>query len=185
MTTIADRIKWVALRRIRGSSKAARSLGASIGQDCRILSFRVSSEPWLITIGDRVTVSSEVLFVTHDGGGWLFKKDGDRPFRYAPIAIGSDCFIGARSIIMPGVQIGDRCVIAAGSVVHRSVPAGVIVGGNPARIIGDFENYRAKVTTHWRWQREQRGATYRERVDSIVDTSFLQPLSSSDVTPDR
>jgi acetyltransferase-like isoleucine patch superfamily enzyme len=49
--------------------------------------------------------------------------------------IGRRCFIGARSIIMPGVTVGDECVVGAGSVVTKSVPPRCIVAGNPARII--------------------------------------------------
>jgi len=49
--------------------------------------------------------------------------------------IGRNCFIGARSIIMPGIHIGDECIVGSGSVVTRDVPSHSIVGGNPARII--------------------------------------------------
>lgn len=49
--------------------------------------------------------------------------------------IGSNCFVGGRSLIMPGVEIGDHCIVGAGSIVTRSVPAGSIVVGNPARVI--------------------------------------------------
>ncbi|MGO4440711.1 DapH/DapD/GlmU-related protein [Rhizobium sp. RAF56] len=49
--------------------------------------------------------------------------------------IGKNCFIGARSIILPGVTIGDGSIVGAGSVVTKDVPAATAVGGNPARII--------------------------------------------------
>lgn len=49
--------------------------------------------------------------------------------------IGKNCFIGGRSLILPGVTIGDSCVVGAGSVVTRSVPPNSIVAGNPARIL--------------------------------------------------
>ena len=55
--------------------------------------------------------------------------------RGAPIRIGDDVWIGGGAIVVPGVSIGDGAVIAAGSVVTREVPAGVLVGGNPARIL--------------------------------------------------
>lgn len=54
---------------------------------------------------------------------------------YAHTRIGRRCFIGARSMIMPGVSIGDGSIVAAGSVVTKDVPAGCIVAGNPARVI--------------------------------------------------
>lgn len=49
--------------------------------------------------------------------------------------IGKNCFIGGRSLILPGVTIGDGCIVGAGSVVTKDVPSGTIVGGNPARVI--------------------------------------------------
>ncbi len=49
--------------------------------------------------------------------------------------IGENCFIGARSIILPGVRVGDGSIVAAGSVVTMDIPPGCIVGGNPARVI--------------------------------------------------
>ncbi len=49
--------------------------------------------------------------------------------------IGKNCFIGAHSIIMPGIRIGDECIIGTGAVVTHDVPAHSIVGGNPAKVI--------------------------------------------------
>lgn len=52
-----------------------------------------------------------------------------------PVTIGNSVWIGGGATILPGVTVGDRAVIAAGAVVTRDVPAGALVGGNPARII--------------------------------------------------
>lgn len=49
-----------------------------------------------------------------------------------PVSIGEDCWIGGHATILPGVTIGDRCIIGAGAVVNRDVPADTRVGGNPA-----------------------------------------------------
>jgi acetyltransferase-like isoleucine patch superfamily enzyme len=54
---------------------------------------------------------------------------------YLHTRVGKNCFIGGRSLIMPGVTIGDGCIVGAGSVVTKSVPPGCIVAGNPARIL--------------------------------------------------
>ena len=146
--------RWRALGLFKGNEQAARELGVTVGEGCRLYSMQISSEWELLTIGDRVTVSSDVLFITHDGTGWLFRDEqGRRHYSLGRIEIGNDVFIGARATIMPGVRIGDRCVVAAGSVVTRSVPDGHVVGGNPARIISTYEALAAKVA-EWPTTRE-------------------------------
>lgn len=150
-----------------GKERYARKKGVSIGQGCRILSDVVTTEPWLVSIGDRVTVSSDVRLITHDGSGWLVSDDRGRRYRYAPIKIGSDVFIGAGVTILPGVTIGDRVVVGAGSVVTRDIPDATIAAGVPARPIGTWESFSRKVTG-WPAEQDKRGETYEERVNSIL-----------------
>lgn len=64
----------------------------------------------------------------------ILSHDMTRNFR-AHTRIGQNCFIGGRSLVLPGVTIGDSCIVGAGSVVTKSVPANSIVAGNPARIL--------------------------------------------------
>lgn len=132
------------LRLLKGNEAYWRSRGARIGRDCRILDANFGSEPFLVEIGDRVTISFDVALVTHDGATWLVRDEKGRRYRYRPIRIGSDVFVGARAIIMPGVEVGDRCIIGAGSIVTRSVPSGAVAVGNPARIIGLYEDFHAR-----------------------------------------
>lgn len=146
--------RWRILSRTLGRSEAARALGVRVGEGCRIISCQVRSEYDLLTIGDRVTVSSEVLFITHDGTGWLARDERGRRYKLAPIVVGDDSFIGARSTILPGVRIGSDCIVAAGAVVTKSVPSGSIVGGNPARIIGDTGLFRERALREWSSSRE-------------------------------
>lgn len=134
--------KWLIIS-LRGKEAYARAAGVRIGQGCRILIHDFGSEPFLVAIGDRVTVTTRVLFLTHDGSTWLMRDDRGRRQRYGAITIGSDVFIGAGAILMPGVTVGDRCVIGAGSVVTKSVPAGSVVAGNPARWITSYEAFVA------------------------------------------
>ena len=49
--------------------------------------------------------------------------------KYGRIRVGNDCFIGAKSIILPGVSIGDKSIVAAGAVVAKSIPSGEVWGG--------------------------------------------------------
>lgn len=173
MRLIRNAYEAITQRRL-GWERWARRRGVSIGTGCRILSNVATAEPWLVSIGDRVTVSSRVTLVTHDGSGWLLADDRGRRFRYAPIRIGSDVFIGAGATIMPGVDIGDRVVVGAGSVVTRSVPSGTIVAGVPARAVSTWDDFVARLKD-WKAESDLHGSTYRERVDSIVEPLLAMP----------
>ena len=61
--------------------------------------------------------------------------------KIAKIKIEDNAFIGARALIMPGVTIGKNAIVAAGSIVTKSVPEGYVVGGNPAKVIAKTEDY--------------------------------------------
>ncbi|MDJ1114490.1 acyltransferase [Microbacterium dauci] len=163
-----NRLRYRIIKASKGASAASRALGVTVGRDCRILSNVVTTEPWLVTIGDRVTISSKVTIVTHDGTGWLVSDERGRRYRYAPVTIGSEVFVGTGATIMPGVEIGDRCVVAAGAVVTRSVPSGSVVAGVPARVIGSYDDLAAKIAT-WPSASDMTGSTYRARVDSIAE----------------
>tara|TARA_B110000971_G_scaffold218464_1_gene257318 strand:+ start:10 stop:552 length:543 start_codon:yes stop_codon:yes gene_type:complete len=150
----------------------ARKSGAKIGANCRVFTRNFGSEPWLISIGNNVTVTAEVTILTHDGSTWLFNDKNGRRFLYKKTVIKNNVFIGVKSIIMPGVVIEDDVIIAAGSVVTKSVPSGVIVGGNPAKIIGDFGVYKTKVLTSYISELDiDYSKTYKERILEIVDQS--------------
>ena len=71
-----------------------------------------------------------------------------RPVKNAPIHIGNGTWIGARAIILPGVTIGSRCLVAAGAVVSKDVPDDTLVAGNPARVVRELV-YPAGVTRAW------------------------------------
>ncbi|SRR6266702_2611516 len=162
-------IKWYLLRAMKNDTYATRALGVKVGDGCRLYTHHFGSEPWLITIGNRVTVTSGCQFITHDGSTWLLRDEKGRRFRYAPIVVGDDVFIGMNTLILPGVRIGDRCIIGAGSVVNRSIPSGSIAAGVPARIIGSFDEYERRSLANLPSQQDMRGSTYSERVESILD----------------
>jgi len=85
-----------------------------------------------LTIGDHVDIASEVMI-------WTSEHDLRSPGFSAieePVTIEDYVFIGPRAIILPGVKIGRGVVVAAGAVVTKDVPPGVIVGGVPAKEIG-------------------------------------------------
>ena len=90
-----------------------------------------------IKIGDGVLIGHNVVLATinHD-----IDPSKRSDMHLAPIVIGNNVWIGANATVLPGVTIGDGAIIAAGAVVTKDVPANVIVGGIPAKIIKTIEN---------------------------------------------
>ncbi|EGW37821.1 acyltransferase [Desulfosporosinus sp. OT] len=90
------------------------------------------SEPYLIKIGNNNRISFGCTFLTHDGGRWVLDRlySEESPFlKFGTIVIGNNNFIGCHSIINPNVTVGDNCIIAAGSVIAKSIPPGEVLGG--------------------------------------------------------
>jgi len=122
----------------------ARWIGVHMGKNVRIYGnsfIMFGSEPWAITLGDNVHITQNVIFITHDGGTLILRDKIPDLEITRPIKIGDNVFIGLRSIIMPGVTIGNNCVIAAGSIVTKDIPDNCVVGGAPARFIKTTDEY--------------------------------------------
>lgn len=90
-----------------------------------------------VTIGDGTLISWDCCILDRD----YHKLDSESEIT-KPVNIGNNCWIGCRSLILKGVTIGDGAVIAAGSVVTKDVPAGALVGGNPAKIIKEHVTWK-------------------------------------------
>jgi carbonic anhydrase/acetyltransferase-like protein (isoleucine patch superfamily) len=158
-------------RKTWSGDRYARWQGATVGDGCRILS-PVFPEPYLVAIGDRVTISTNVTLLTHDGSTWLFRDKKGRRFQFARIEIGNDVFIGAGSIILPGVRIGNRVVVGAGSVVTRSIPSGCVVAGNPARWLGKYDNLEDRAFRSLPTLADMGVEQTREGIERIVQATF-------------
>jgi acetyltransferase-like isoleucine patch superfamily enzyme len=120
----------------------------NLGKNVQIIGgANFGSEPYLITIGDDTTVSFDCAFVTHDAATRVIRNlpnENKETVIYAPITIGKNCFIGCRSVILPGVTIGDNSIIGAGSIVNRDIPSNTVAVGSPCRPICTLGEYIEK-----------------------------------------
>jgi acetyltransferase-like isoleucine patch superfamily enzyme len=140
---IISKIKTLIMKVILSPEQRAKRAGVKMGKNNLIGDDFWSSEPYLITIGNNNQITRGVKFFTHGGGGAvrnvlpLFDCFGK-------IFIGDNVYIGNCALIMPGVSVGNNVLIAAGSVVTKSIPSNVVVGGNPARYICTIDDYIRK-----------------------------------------
>ncbi|MFL9845436.1 acyltransferase [Flavobacterium rhizosphaerae] len=121
------------------------------------------SHSYHIVIGDDVSLAPNVHILAHDASTWWFLE-------YTKIkntTIGSKVFIGAGSIIMPGVTIGNEVIIGAGSVVTKNIEDGCVYAGNPAKFIMHTQDYIAR-------EREQmhNGNTFGEEFSEANNASL-------------
>lgn len=130
------------LRRPTTEDKA-RKAGVIIGGGNKFYSEFWSTEPYLITVGNHCQITAGVKFFTH-GGSHILRDEIPEFDTFGKITVGDWVYIGNNTLVMPGVTIGNHVLIAAGSVVTKSIPSGVIVGGNPAKIICSIDEYRSR-----------------------------------------
>lgn len=83
--------------------------------------------PEKISVGQNTVIGYNTTILAHE---YLIKE-----YRLGDVEIGSGVMIGANTTILPGVVIGDGAIVSAGTLVHRDVPAGAFVGGNPMQVI--------------------------------------------------
>jgi len=110
----------------------------SIGENSHVDQFCVLYGQGGLTIGSDCAIAAGVIIYTQTNqyDYDVEAKIVDQPIVYNPVVIGSDVWIGAGAIILPGVTIGDHAVVGAGSLVRKDVPPWSIVGGVPAKPIG-------------------------------------------------
>jgi len=124
----------------------ARWIGVTIGENCRMINVKYSTEPYLIFIGDHVSATS-VHFENHDGGVWCFREQNPDIDIIKPIRIGNNVYIGFGAVILPGVTIGDNVVIGACALVSKDIPSNSVAVGVPARVIKTIDQYIEKATS--------------------------------------
>lgn len=95
---------------------------------------------WLIEIGNNVTMAPRVHVLCHDASTKQFLGYT----KIGRVTIGDHVFIGAESVVLPGVTIGSNVIIGANSTVTHDIPENVVAAGSPARVICSLEEYLAK-----------------------------------------
>lgn len=132
------------LYRLRGdyTTEDLISKGMVVGENFKRLN-GVILDPdhcWLIEIGNNVTMAPRVHVLCHDAS----TKQYLGYTKIANVKIGNNVFIGAESVVLPGVVIGNNVIIGANSSITRSIPDNSVAVGSPARVICSTDEYIAK-----------------------------------------
>ena len=173
MLHIFNRVSSFYWHTIASPEKHARHLGVTIGKNCLISTHNWPSEGYLITIGNNVQITPFVSIHTHGGGQAVrqFHPDFDV---FGKVVIEDWAYIGAYSQIMPGVTIGEGALVAAGSVVTKSVAPHTVVGGNPARYLCTIEEYYER---NKQYNVKTKGLIRKEKKKfllSLADNKFIR-----------
>ena len=146
--------------------KQAKYAGVTMGHDNFVASHFWSTEPYLITIGSHCAITTGVKLFTHGGASaarrWYPNFD-----TFGKVTIGDFVYIGTDAKIMPGVTIGDNVLVAAGSIVTKSIPSNTVVAGNPAKKVCSIEEY---IERNKPYNTDSKGLNYVEKKE------FLQKL---------
>ena len=103
------------------------------------------TRPWMIEIGDNVSITEGVTILTHGYDWSVFKgKYGDVLGSAGRVEIGNNVFIGMNATILKGVTIGNNVVVGANSLINKDVPDDCVVVGNPQRVVCTIDEYLEK-----------------------------------------
>jgi acetyltransferase-like isoleucine patch superfamily enzyme len=131
--------------------KLLKSVGCKLTGKPRFIAISAKFDDFdLITLGDRLVVSMNVMFLTHDysfttGLISIDQKPTTDIGILGPITIGNNVFIGMNTILLPGTTVGNNVIIGAGSIVRGTFPDNVVISGNPAKIISDIQSHTEKI----------------------------------------
>lgn len=130
--------------RLRGEYTTEKlcSMGMTVGKNFKRLN-GVILDPghcWLIEIGDNVTMAPRVHILCHDASTKMHLGKT----KIGRVTIGDNVFIGAESVVLPGITIGNNVIIGANAVVTHDIPDDTVVAGNPAIRICSTEEYLVK-----------------------------------------
>ena len=132
------------LEKLRGEDdlEKLKKRGLKVGTNFKMIGQNIidPTHCWHIEIGNNVVLAPRVHILAHDASTGLFLGYT----KVSNVKIGNNVFIGAGSIVLPGVTIGDNVVIGAGSIVSRDIPTNSVAVGNPAKVICSLDEYLSK-----------------------------------------
>ena len=120
-----------------------KKMGIKIGANCKIQGEVIIdySHFWHITIGNDVTIAPRVHILAHDASTVLHTGYA----KIGKVDIKDGVFIGAGTIVLPGVIIGENSIIGAGSVVANDIPENSVAVGSPAKVVSTLADYLDKI----------------------------------------
>lgn len=132
------------LYRLRGeyTTEQLLKMGMKVGKNFGRLNGVIldPSHCWLIEIGDNVTMAPRVHILCHDASTKQFMNYT----KIGRVTIGDNVFIGAESVVLPGVTIGNNVIVGANSTVTHDIPDNTVVAGTPAKLICTLDDYLNK-----------------------------------------
>lgn len=154
--------------------KWARKLGVKVGEYTAFGNTTAfSSEPYLIQIGNHCRITRNVTFHTH-GGGHVIRREIPDFDCFGRIIIEDWVYIGSNVIILPGVTIGEGSLIAAASVVTKSIPSRVVAAGNPAKVICTIDEYIKKNEKYNTHSKNMNYEAKKSLLESLPDCKLIK-----------
>ena len=135
--TISDNSRWIMVDNFKGrhyDCSVTIGNGVFVGHNFTLLSVAP------ININNHVLIASNVMITSENHGmnPELCKSYASLPLEGKPVEIGEGCWLGEKVIVLPGVTLGERCVVAAGAVVTKSFPSYTLLAGVPAKAIKKY-----------------------------------------------
>lgn len=147
------------------------------GENCYFANYNFGTEPYLIELGSNVYFAADVRLINHDMSCKVVRDITNGPDldKFGTIKIGSYVFLGLGAIVMPGVKICDRVIVAAGSVISKNILEEGIYGGVPAKKIMELDSYIEKVNEinlSYPWRIKSKAPTKSDLIEHFFSEKF-------------